>query len=280
MAKHKQSGRFVWYDLLTNDTEAAIDFYGNITGWGTEAFEVGPKPYTMLTNKGTPIGGLMEIEPEMGEVPPSWLAYISTPDVDETVEKIRELGGNIHAEPQDVPNAGRFAVAADPQGGVFAVFASTTGEPDMEAQPGVGEFSWHELATSDYQDAFDFYQALFGWEITSEMDMGGAGIYRMYGQNDLVYGGIFTKTDGMPGPPPPLVVFIRDGGRHRPGRRRCRGAWRQGAHGPHGGSRRGPDSPLHGSAGRQFRIALQAIDAGGVCIRWSEGAAVPLHYRK
>ena len=213
MAKHKQSGRFVWYDLLTTDAEAAIDFYGNITGWGTEAFEGGPKPYTMLTNKGMPIGGLMEIEPEMGEVPPNWLPYISTPDVDETVEKIRELGGDIHAEPQDVPNAGRFAIATDPLGGVFAVFASTTGEPDMEAQPGVGEFSWHELATSDYQAAFDFYQALFGWEITSEMDMGDAGIYRMYGQNDLVYGGMFTKIDSMPGPPPPwwaLYVTVED----------------------------------------------------------------------
>ena len=213
MANHKQSGRFVWYDLLTTDTEAAIAFYGNIIGWGTEAFEGGPKPYTMLTNKGMPIGGLMEIEPEMGEVPPSWLPYISTPDVDETVEKIKELGGDIHAEPQDVPNAGRFAVATDPQGCVFAVFESTTGEPDMEAEPGVGEFSWHELATSDYQAAFDFYQALFGWEITSEMDMGDAGIYRMYGQNDLVYGGMFTKIDSMPGPPPPwwaLYVTVED----------------------------------------------------------------------
>ena len=213
MAKHQQSGRFVWYDLITTDTEAAIDFYGKVIGWGTEAFEGGPGPYTMLTNQGAPFGGLMDIEPGMGEIRPHWLPYISTPDVDETVEKIQELGGNIHVAPQDIPGAGRFAIATDPQGGVFAVFESTTGEPDMEAQPGVGEFSWHELATSDYQAAFDFYQALFGWEITSEMDMGDSGIYRMYGQNDLVYGGIFTKLDSMPGPPPPwwaLYVTVED----------------------------------------------------------------------
>ena len=213
MSKHKQSGRFVWYDLLTTAPEAAIEFYGNVIGWGTEPFQGGPKPYTMFTNEGAPFGGLMEIEPEMGEFPPHWLAYISVEDVHETVAQIQELGGTIHEAPQEIPNAGSFAVAADPQGGVFAIFASAMSEPDMQAQPGVGEFAWHELATSDYEAAFDFYQALFGWEITSEMDMGGAGIYRMYGQNDLPYGGMFNKIDGMPGPPPPwwaLYVTVED----------------------------------------------------------------------
>lgn len=213
MAKHKQSGRFVWYDLLAADAEAAIEFYGSVLGWGTQPFEGGDMPYTMFTNRGTPLGGLMEIEPEMGDIPPHWLPYVSVEDADQAVEKIRELGGAIHEAPQDVPGAGRFAIAADPLGGVFAVFASTEGEPDMQAQPGVGEFLWHELATSDYEAAFDFYQALFGWKIAREMDMGGGNIYRMYGQNDLVYGGIFTKTDSMPGPPPPwwsLYVTVED----------------------------------------------------------------------
>lgn len=213
MATHKQSGRFVWYDLYTGDSAAAIEFYGSVIGWGTEPFPGGDMPYTMWTNEGAPFGGLMEISSEMGEAPPHWLPYISVEDVDETVERIQELGGGLHVPPQDIPNAGRFAIVTDPQGGFFAIFGSSVAEPDMEAQPGVGEFSWHELASSDYEAAFDFYQALFGWEITSEMDMGDAGIYRMYGQNDLVYGGIFTKTDDMPGPPPPwwaLYVRVED----------------------------------------------------------------------
>lgn len=213
MATHKQSGRFVWYDLFTKDSAASIEFYGNVIGWGTEPFEGGDMPYTMFSNKGAPFGGLMEIAPEMGEIPPHWLPYVSVEDMEGTVERIQELGGSLHVAPQDIPNAGRFAVAVDPQGGVFAIFASSTGEPDMEAEPGIGEFCWHELAASDYEAAFDFYQALFGWEITSEMDMGDAGVYRMYGQNGLTYGGIFTKTDDMPGPPPPwwsLYVDIED----------------------------------------------------------------------
>jgi len=43
------AGRFVWYELLTTDTEAAIAFYSHVIGWKTEQFggSMGPEPYTM-----------------------------------------------------------------------------------------------------------------------------------------------------------------------------------------------------------------------------------------
>ncbi len=44
-----------------------------------------------------------------------------------------------------------------------------------------GEFSWHELAATDYEAAFGFYSELLGWERTDAMDMGEDGIYQMYG---------------------------------------------------------------------------------------------------
>jgi hypothetical protein len=195
-------GRFVWYDLMTNDTDGAVDFYGNVIGWGTVPFEGGDMPYTMWTAGETPIGGVAAIDPTtMGDIPPNWMAHITTPDVDAAADRIKELGGAIHNEPMDIPNVGRFAVASDPQGAAFAIFTPTE-EPsgqDEAARP--GEFSWRELTTTDYRAAFDFYSDLFGWEITNDSDMGEMGIYRIFGLNGRDLGGMYDKTDQMPGPP-------------------------------------------------------------------------------
>ena len=34
-------GRFVWFDLMTTDVEAAQDFYRQAIGWGTQAWNGG-----------------------------------------------------------------------------------------------------------------------------------------------------------------------------------------------------------------------------------------------
>ena len=39
-------GRFVWYDLMTTDPDAAQSFYTTLIGWGTQPWD-GPMPYTM-----------------------------------------------------------------------------------------------------------------------------------------------------------------------------------------------------------------------------------------
>ncbi len=79
---------------------------------------------------------------------------------------------------------------------------SSPGEP-----PKKGNFSWHELTTSDSVAAFDFYSKIFGWEKTSEFDMGAPmGIYQMYGQGGEPYGGMMTRTPEMP--PPNWLCYI------------------------------------------------------------------------
>ena len=70
-----------------------------------------------------------------------------------------------------------------------------------EWPPKVGEFSWHELLTTDHASAFDFYSKLFGWDKQDEYDMGPMGIYLMYGKDGNMYGGMFTKSADMPMPP-------------------------------------------------------------------------------
>ena len=199
MADPNPRGRFVWFDLMTTDPAKAIDFYTNLTGWGTTEWE-GPTKYTMWTNSSVPLGGVMSL-PNGVSGPPHWLAYISTPDVDATVKQATGLGAKSLVPPTDIPTVGRYAVLSDPQGAAFAAFTSSSHTPGHDGEPQVGEFSWHELATHDQPAAFRFYEKLFGWEKTSAMDMGPAGVYQMYGRAGVPMGGMFNKPAEMPGPP-------------------------------------------------------------------------------
>jgi len=193
------TGRFVWYELLTNDPQAAIAFYTEVVGWKTQKWETGE--YTMWVGSQGPLGGVTQLPEQAKQMGawPYWQANVEVANVDETVEKVKQLGGKVY-HTEDVPTVGRFAVIADPQGAVIAVFTPAGNMQSHDvAKP--GEFSWHELYTTDHEAAFSFYQQIAGWERLGEFDMGPMGKYLIYGRNGKPLGGMFTKSKEMPMPP-------------------------------------------------------------------------------
>ncbi|HET9982163.1 MAG TPA: VOC family protein [Longimicrobiales bacterium] len=203
MADSTVPGRFVWFDLMTTDPDAAVAFYTRVVGWGTTTFESEKGPYTMWTANETPIGGVMRLPPEAtaAGAGPYWLGYISTPDANATTARARELGARVWVGPADIPNVGRFSIMTDPQGAHFAAFQPTGVAPAAAAEPKPGEVSWDELATTDHEAAFRFYSELFGWQETEAMDMGPMGIYQMFGLDGQTMGAMYDKPAEMPGPP-------------------------------------------------------------------------------
>lgn len=202
---HPSHGRFVWYDLMTTDPIAATAFYNQLIGWGTQPWQGGGMPYTMWTTSGGPIGGVMDLPREARDAgaPSHWLAYVGVTDIEATCRRAEALGGAVLHPRTDIPGAGCFAVLRDPQGAVFAVYSSDSLSTDEATPPGIGQISWHELATSDLEAGYAFYRDLFGWDVQQEdLDMGGGWMYRIYGQpGGLPLGGMFTKPAEMPGPP-------------------------------------------------------------------------------
>jgi predicted enzyme related to lactoylglutathione lyase len=185
------AGRFVWYELLTSDPKAAIAFYSEVVGWKTQPFgDAGD--YTMWVGEQGPLGGvtlLPDAAKKMG-VPAYWQANVEVANVDETVAKVKQLGGQVHHQ-DDVPTVGRFAVIADPQGAVIAVFTPYASMQSHDiSKP--GEVSWHELYTSDHEAAFAFYQQIAGWERLDEYDMGPMGKYLLWGREGKQLGGMMT----------------------------------------------------------------------------------------
>jgi predicted enzyme related to lactoylglutathione lyase len=99
-----------------------MDFYSKLFGWVMKTNPSDPQQYTELSNQGRPMGGMMQIQKEWGNVPPNWLAYFMVANCDATAAQVTERGGSIKMPPMDIPKVGRFAVVADPQGAVFAIF--------------------------------------------------------------------------------------------------------------------------------------------------------------
>lgn len=202
-------GRFVWYDLMTTDVKGARSFYGDIIGWKTTSFE-GGGDYHMWTAGDRQVGGIMDLPEEAQKhgAPPHWLGYVAVDNVDATVQRAKSLGGSVMLPGQDIPNIGRFAVLADPQGAVFSLFQGASGQADMPDTSGPGHFSWAELNTTDWESAWRFYSELFGWKPTSSMDMGEGGQYFMFGMDEKKSMGGMSNVATMMGAPAHWLHYI------------------------------------------------------------------------
>ncbi|QJB69632.1 VOC family protein [Parasphingorhabdus halotolerans] len=201
-------GDFIWYELMTNDADAAQDFYGAVLGWDFADSGQTGMDYRQISMKGNDVGGVMPLTPEMtaGGAQPCWRGYINVEDVDRMAEAITSAGGNVFMDPQDIGGVGRFAYVADPQGAMFYVMKPTppADNPDATSmafaatEPMVGHCAWNELATSDQDAAINFYHDLFGWEQKDEMDMGPMGSYKFFHHGPGMIGAVMTKPDEMP----------------------------------------------------------------------------------
>ncbi|HVE69162.1 MAG TPA: VOC family protein [Solirubrobacteraceae bacterium] len=113
-------GSLTMNQLNAADPEAARAFYEGLFGWRFEPVSQDP-PYWSVLNGERLNAGMMALPPG-APAPPHWLAYFTVEDLDAAAGRIGELGGAVLVAPTDIP-AGRFLVATDPQGAVFALFA-------------------------------------------------------------------------------------------------------------------------------------------------------------
>jgi predicted enzyme related to lactoylglutathione lyase len=197
-------GDFIWYELLTKDADAAQSFYGAVVGWTYGDSGQPGMDYRIINAADTSIGGMMAITPEMEGhgARPAWLGYITVDDVDTSVAGIVKAGGRVLMQAMDIPDIGRFALVADPQGAPFYVMRPI-GEGTSYAfafdTPREGHCAWNELVTSDQAAAWKFYGEQFGWVKDGDMAMGPMGSYDFI-RHDFMVGAMMKGTPEM-GPP-------------------------------------------------------------------------------
>lgn len=153
-------GKFVWYDLLTNDVKNAENFYGNLLGWSF----VDRGRYTVIMNKEHAIGGIVEVKSQDGKKHAArWLASLSVPDVDRAVVFLKQAGGVVNEGPVDYVNRGRGALVRDPFGAQLFLLHADGGDPE-DAPAALNEWLWVELWSDNSGAAIKFYEKLGGYQ--------------------------------------------------------------------------------------------------------------------
>jgi predicted enzyme related to lactoylglutathione lyase len=157
-------GKVIWVDLVTPDLDRAKQFYSGLFGWTFQAVAGDPK-YVVALLDGEAVGGLLQRAVPSGQHrQPAWLTFIAVGDVDAVKRVATAHGAKVLAEPKTYPQRGRQAVFSDPDGAVFAVLASSSGDPpDALAAP--GEWIWSSLLVKNPDQEATFYHALFGYDV-------------------------------------------------------------------------------------------------------------------
>lgn len=158
-------GKVIWVDLVTPDLDGAKRFYAGVFGWTFRDVRAGDKSFALALLDGRPVAGLVQRPVPAGERrQPAWLPFIAVRDVGEAEQTALAHGGKVLMPPRVYPQRGRQGILADPQGGVFAVLESSSGDPpDVLVSP--GDWIWSSLIARDPKADAAFYQALFGYEV-------------------------------------------------------------------------------------------------------------------
>lgn len=157
-------GKVVWLDLASPDPEAAKRFYGKLFGWTfySDPNDVG---YVTVYLRDHLIGGI--VKPSVADGAPhraAWLTYLAVRDIDATESIALAHGAKVLSAPRSYAHRDRQAVFADPQGAIFALMASSTGDPpDVLLEP--DRWIWSTVLVHDVQADSAFYQAILGYTI-------------------------------------------------------------------------------------------------------------------
>jgi predicted enzyme related to lactoylglutathione lyase len=159
-------GKFVWADLVTDDVPAAEKFYSDLFGWTFHSIG----DYTIAANEERPLCGMFQRpRPKDQSAHPHWFGYLSAKNVDAAQRVVLKLGGRVLAHPQKFPKRGEQAVFTDPEGAIFGVIKSISGDP-QDFKPDPGDWIWIQLLSHDSAKASKFYREVGGYDIVENTE--------------------------------------------------------------------------------------------------------------
>jgi predicted enzyme related to lactoylglutathione lyase len=114
-------GAPAWFETLSNDYDAAVQFYREVFGWDTHTMsDTEEFRYTTLGEGDEALAGIMDATSFLGDQPSRWQFYVEVVDTDASVQRATDVGGKVIESAETTPY-GRLAVIADPAGIPFAI---------------------------------------------------------------------------------------------------------------------------------------------------------------
>lgn len=119
------AGKLVHVEINAADADRAQGFWSGVFGWEVGA-PMSPEMDYRMFRTAEDQGGAIVGTDEKGPL----RVYFDTEDIDATIAKVRELGGEAE-DKSPIPGVGWFARAKDTEGNEFSLYQS-----DESVQPG------------------------------------------------------------------------------------------------------------------------------------------------
>jgi hypothetical protein len=118
-------GTIIWQDLTVRYADELKDFYSQVIGWHAEPVNMGDfSDYEMISpTSGEPVAGICHAAGVNADLPPQWLIYFSVENVNESIARVIELGGEVLVGPKPLGDE-MFCVIRDPAGAICALAGS------------------------------------------------------------------------------------------------------------------------------------------------------------
>ena len=116
-------GTVGWMDMTTTDAVGISDFYADVVGFENAPTDMGGyEDFTLIAPAtGSPVAGVCHARGSNENFPSGWLPYFIVSDLDKSLERCHELGGETIIEPRAYGD-GRYCVVRDPAGTATALY--------------------------------------------------------------------------------------------------------------------------------------------------------------
>ena len=159
-------GKIVLEELVTPDLAAAKQFYGGLFGWTFQDTPLGQtSTFSQAIQNGLPVAALVGRPMAAGaQQQPFWLTFFAATEVTEAETTAVGDGAKLLFGPHDLPAMGQIAVLSDPQGAVFGIINSASGDP-ADAMAPDNTWIWHALIARNPETEAAFYQTVFNYDV-------------------------------------------------------------------------------------------------------------------
>lgn len=110
----------VHWEFWSQDPAKVSDFYAKVFGWNIRHIPEMDYRLVETGGQGGINGGIMK--PKKGPWPGNMAFYIDVDDLSAYGKKIKDAGGKVVIERQEVPGMGAFSLFEDPEGRVLGLW--------------------------------------------------------------------------------------------------------------------------------------------------------------
>jgi len=160
-------GKLVWADLFTTEPAGATKFYCALLGWTATTLDQKGRSYTVFSNAGGPVAGLVPRSVKGSTHPSRWIGFFAVTDLAAALDVATKAGGTVHAPSRNFPDRGSQAIITDKDAIPIGLLQSSSGDPpDDDVQS--GDWNWFELYVKDPKASADFYRDGLGFAVAPE----------------------------------------------------------------------------------------------------------------